>query len=163
MRSKVLIWTCNFEKIGHLHDDVIWLQLPECFEASYCIQYFFFCENRSSVTKSTLPRLQRNAFWGSLVKWRHRANALLGCVLLLLNKYIEQFHKRFLSLTKKNQTTSSPGPPAWEAFPAASHAEGPGNEVVRWSLYIRKQILPCLFSYHGYSWQLHNVYALRNF
>ena len=21
-----------------------WLQLPECFEASYCIQYFFFCE-----------------------------------------------------------------------------------------------------------------------
>ena len=30
--------------IGHLHDDVIWLQLPECFEASYCIQYFLFCE-----------------------------------------------------------------------------------------------------------------------
>ena len=23
---------------------LIWLQLPECFEASYCIQYFFFCE-----------------------------------------------------------------------------------------------------------------------
>ena len=30
--------------IGHLHDDAISLQLPECFEASYCIQYFFFCE-----------------------------------------------------------------------------------------------------------------------
>ena len=30
--------------MGHLHDDVIWLQVPECFEASYCIQYFFFCE-----------------------------------------------------------------------------------------------------------------------
>ena len=26
--------------IGHLHDDVIWLQLPECFERSYCIQHF---------------------------------------------------------------------------------------------------------------------------
>ena len=30
--------------MGHLHDGIIWLQLPECFEASYCIQYFFFCE-----------------------------------------------------------------------------------------------------------------------
>ena len=28
----------------HLHDDIIRLQLPECFEASYCIRYFFFCE-----------------------------------------------------------------------------------------------------------------------
>ena len=26
--------------MGHLPDDVIWLQVPECFEASYCIQYF---------------------------------------------------------------------------------------------------------------------------
>ena len=26
---------------GTLHDDVIWLQVPECFEASYCIQYQF--------------------------------------------------------------------------------------------------------------------------
>ena len=32
------------KSVGHLHDDVIWLQLPECFEASYCIRYFFFCE-----------------------------------------------------------------------------------------------------------------------
>ena len=32
------------DTIGHLHDDVIWLQVPECFEASYCIRYFFFCE-----------------------------------------------------------------------------------------------------------------------
>ena len=30
--------------IRHLHDDVIWLQLPECSGASYCVQYFFFCE-----------------------------------------------------------------------------------------------------------------------
>ena len=27
-----------------LHDDIIWLQLPECFEASYCIHFFCFCE-----------------------------------------------------------------------------------------------------------------------
>ena len=30
--------------MGHLHEDVIWLQVPECFGASYCIRYFFFCE-----------------------------------------------------------------------------------------------------------------------
>ena len=35
--------------IGHLHDDAISLQLPECFEASYCIQYFSFVKNRSCV------------------------------------------------------------------------------------------------------------------
>ena len=34
----------NGTAMGHLHNDVIWLQVPECFEASYCIQYFFFCE-----------------------------------------------------------------------------------------------------------------------
>ena len=32
------------EKHKHLHDDIIWLQLPGCFEAIYCIQYSFFCE-----------------------------------------------------------------------------------------------------------------------
>ena len=28
----------------HLHDDVIWRQLPEYFKASYRIEHFFFCE-----------------------------------------------------------------------------------------------------------------------
>ena len=31
-------------KTVHLYNDVIWLQLPECFEASCYIQIFFFCE-----------------------------------------------------------------------------------------------------------------------
>ena len=31
--------------IKEIRHDVIWLQIPECFEASYCIRYFFFCED----------------------------------------------------------------------------------------------------------------------
>ena len=35
-------WDCAI--IGHSYDDVIWLQIPECYEASYCICYIFFSE-----------------------------------------------------------------------------------------------------------------------
>ena len=38
--------------IGYSYNDVIWLQLPECFEASYCIQSFFFCEE--SLARDTI-------------------------------------------------------------------------------------------------------------
>ena len=48
--------------IRHLHDDGIWLLLPECFEASYCIQYFLWRIARAW-HKSALQRLRRNAFW----------------------------------------------------------------------------------------------------
>ena len=42
-------WSVNIlsivhSPIRHLHDDVIWLQLPECFEASVLYSVFFFCE-----------------------------------------------------------------------------------------------------------------------
>ena len=30
--------------VRHLYDDMIGLQLPECFEESHSIQYLFFCE-----------------------------------------------------------------------------------------------------------------------
>ena len=50
--------------IGHLHDDIIWLQLPECFEASYYIHYFVLLLRIARAWhKSTKQRLQQNAFW----------------------------------------------------------------------------------------------------
>ena len=38
-RKKFISVLCSV--IGHLHDDVIWIQVPDCFEGSYCIQYCF--------------------------------------------------------------------------------------------------------------------------
>ena len=45
-------WESNTACQQHLHDDVIWPQRPECFEASYCILYFFpFMKIRSCLTQ----------------------------------------------------------------------------------------------------------------
>ena len=38
-------WPALCAPIGHLPNDVIWLRVPECFEASCCIRFFFFEES----------------------------------------------------------------------------------------------------------------------
>ena len=47
----ILVVVVKWGVMGHLHDDVISLQVPECLEASYCIQYFFFCEGYICITQ----------------------------------------------------------------------------------------------------------------
>ena len=61
--------------MGQLHDDVIWLWLPECLEASYCIQYFFFCEE--SLLRDTILHYKngRKMHSGSCSQ-THHANVL---------------------------------------------------------------------------------------
>ena len=53
--------------IGHLHDDIIWLQLPECFEVSYCIQDFSFVKSHSCVTQIYITKIavkfMHSHFW----------------------------------------------------------------------------------------------------
>ena len=58
--------------IGYSHDDVIWLQLPECFETSYCIQQFFFCEEllvRSEVHSGSCSRMMQNDLFELFSIW----------------------------------------------------------------------------------------------
>ena len=65
----------NGGQIGH--DDVTWLQVPECFEASYCIQYFVsFVKNRSCVTQICITKIAAKCILVVVVKWRHHANVL---------------------------------------------------------------------------------------
>ena len=59
---------CNSKEIGtewNLHDDVIRLQVPECFEASYCIRYSFFCEESLVRDTNLHNRLQRSQMTSS--------------------------------------------------------------------------------------------------
>ena len=81
-------WSVNIlsivhSPIRHLHDDVIWLQLPECFEASYCIQYFSFVKNRSCVTQIYITKITAKCILVVVVKWRHHANVLLSCYVFV--------------------------------------------------------------------------------
>ena len=65
--------------MGHSHDDVFPLQEPECFEASYCIRYFFsFVKNRSCVTRICITKIATKCILVDVVKWRHHANVLLS-------------------------------------------------------------------------------------
>ena len=52
----------------HLHDDVIWLRVPECFEASSVI-FPLWRIARISITKIAVK-----SFLVVVVKWRHHAN-----------------------------------------------------------------------------------------
>ena len=66
--------------IGYLLD-VVWLQLhvrvPECFEASYCIQYLFsFVKNHSCVTQICITKIAVKCILVVVVKWYHHASVL---------------------------------------------------------------------------------------
>ena len=60
--------------IGNLHD-VIWLELPECLEASYCIRYFFLLWIIAH-DKICITKIAAKCILVVIVKWLHHANVL---------------------------------------------------------------------------------------
>ena len=59
-------------KLGHLHDDVIWLQLPECISLESLLWRFVFLQKRKNTEYNSVP--QSNLV--DVVKWRYHENAL---------------------------------------------------------------------------------------
>ena len=82
-----------WDTIGHLHDDIISLQLPECFETSYCVQYFFFFCEESLVRDTNLKNKDYSEMHsGSCSQMTSSmqicsVKTYLGSLLCLLHKY----------------------------------------------------------------------------
>ena len=57
--------------IGHLHDDIIWLQLPECISLQSLLCRFVLRTSDSSQKKKNEYNSLHQSILVVVVKWRH--------------------------------------------------------------------------------------------
>ena len=85
-------WQCwQVVRIGHLHDGIIWLQLPECILLQSLLCRFVSRTSDSSQKKNTEYNSLPQSILVVVVKWCHHVNALFGVVIFQVLRFHENW------------------------------------------------------------------------